>query len=81
MKVHIIDIEFYEDENYKQISANSKKARGEMLNSIILNRINKVEDIKKIEMKNYNYRKDLSTEKKIVFMKWRYMKRNLYNHR
>ena len=69
MKVHIIDIEFYEDKNYKQISANYKKARGEMLNSIILNRINKVEDIKKIEMKNYNYREELSTEKKIVFMK------------
>ena len=69
MKVHIIDIEFYEDENYKQISANSKKARGEMLNSIILNRINKVEEIKKIKMKNYNYREELSTEKKIVFMK------------
>lgn len=69
MKVHIIDIEFYEDENYKQISANSKKARGEMLNSIILNKITKAEGIKKIKMKDYNYREDLSTEKKIVFMK------------
>lgn len=68
-KLNVVDFEFYENEEYKQISTNSKKARGEMLNLLILNKIMNIEEIKKLEMKEYDYKKNLSNEKKLVFIK------------
>lgn len=68
-KLNIIDFEFYENEDFKQISANSKKARGEMLNLIILNQITEIKKVKELSMKEYIFREDLSEKNKIVFMK------------
>lgn len=68
-QLNIIDFEFYENEEFKQISANSKKARGEMLNLIILNQIKEADEIKTLKMKEYIFREDLSSINKIVFMK------------
>jgi len=68
-KVNMINFEFYENEDFKQISANSKKARGEMLNLIIINQITEVEKVKILEMKEYFFKKELSSKDKIVFIK------------
>ena len=68
-KLNVVDFEFYENEEYKQISTNSKKARGEMLNLLILNKVKSIDEIKKLEMKEYDYKKNLSNEKKLVFVK------------
>lgn len=68
-RVTLINIDFYENSEFKQISANSKKARGEMLNLIILNQIKKVEDIKYLKMKEYIYNHDLSSINNLIFIK------------
>lgn len=68
-KLNVIDFEFYENDNLRQISANSKKARGEMLNLIILNQIKEVSKIRDLEMKEYDFREDLSRNNKYVFIK------------
>lgn len=68
-KLNIIDFEFYENQEFKQVSANSKKARGEMLNLIIMNQVTEVNKIKTLEMKEYVFSEDLSSENKIVFIK------------
>jgi len=36
---------------------------------LILNKIMNIEEIKKLEMKEYEYKRNLSNEKKLVFIK------------
>ena len=50
-RVDFINIDFYENKELKQISANSKKARGEMLNLLIKNQIENIEAIRTLKLK------------------------------
>lgn len=68
-KVNLVDFLFYENLEFKQISANSKKARGEMLNLLIENKVRKVKDIKKLKMKEYILDTTLSSNNKYVYIK------------
>ena len=68
-RVDFINIDFYENKELKQISANSKKARGEMLNFLIKNQIENVEHIKNLKLKEYSYNRELSSNNNLVFIK------------
>ena len=68
-RVDFINIDFYENKELKQISANSKKARGEMLNLLISNQIENVEHIKNLKLKEYSYNRELSSNNNLVFIK------------
>lgn len=68
-RLKIVDFEFYENEEFKQISTNSKKARGEMLNLLILNKITEIDEIKSLQMREYDYKYQYSTDEKLVFIK------------
>ena len=52
---------------YKVVSFSAKKARGQMSNFIIKNRIKKLEDILSFEAEGYGFNKELSTEDTFVF--------------
>lgn len=69
-KNKLINIEFYEkkDDKLKQVSANSKKIRGNMAYTIIINKIYDIEDIKKIEIDNYKYNVEMSNERNLIFI-------------
>ena len=68
-RVDFINIDFYENKELKQISANSKKARGEMLNLLIKNQIENIEMIKTLKLKEYSYNRELSSNNNLVFIK------------
>lgn len=68
-RICLVNLNFYENRDFKQISANSKKARGEMLNLIIMNKIKKSEDIKTLKMKEYSYNPELSYDNNLIFIK------------
>ena len=68
-RVDFINIDFYENKELKQISANSKKARGEMLNLLIKNQIENIEVIKTLKLKEYSYNRELSSNNNLVFVK------------
>ena len=68
-RINLIDLNFYENRELKQISANSKKARGEMLNLLIKNQIENIEEIKTLKLKEYSYNKELSSINNLVFLK------------
>lgn len=68
-RVDFINIDFYENKELKQISANSKKARGEMLNLLIKNQIENIEVIKTLKLKEYSYNRELSSGNNLVFVK------------
>ena len=68
-RVDFINIDFYENKELKQISANSKKARGEMLNLLIKNQIENIEVIKTLKLKEYSYNRELSSNNNLVFIK------------
>lgn len=68
-RVILIEFEFYEDIEFKKISTNSKKARGELLNLFIKNNVQNIDDVKKVKMKEYDLRKDLSGKNKFVYIK------------
>ncbi len=67
----ILTVEFLEDKNgtYKSISTNSKKARGNMLNFIIKNKINNIENLKKFNENGYYYSNKKSSQNYFVFLK------------
>lgn len=67
----IIDIEFRQvvDKNLKNISTEAKKARGSLLNFIILNKIKTVEEIKKFNGLDYKFDEKLSTDTTFYFLK------------
>lgn len=68
-RVDFINLDFYENKELKQISANSKKARGEMLNLLISNQIENIEVIKTLKLKEYSYNRELSGSNNLVFVK------------
>ncbi|MDD3078123.1 MAG: peroxide stress protein YaaA [Paludibacter sp.] len=67
----IIHIEFwqYKDDKYKQIVIYTKKARGLMASFIIKNKIEDVEMLKGFAEDRYWYSPQMSTEKKLVFIR------------
>ena len=68
-RVDFINIDFYENKELKQISANFKKARGEMLNLLIKNQIENIKVIKTLKLKEYSYNRELSSNNNLVFIK------------
>lgn len=62
----LIDIIFLES-NGKTQSTNAKIARGTMVKYIIENKINKIDDLKKFNLRDYQYKKDQSSNKELVF--------------
>ena len=68
---NLIDFEFWNDTNgkLKQISTNSKKMRGFTLNYIVKNRITNINNLKDITLNEYVFSKDMSSEKKFVYVK------------
>ena len=68
-KTPMINLDFKEEKDgtYKSISTYSKKARGQFLNYLIKNQIDKLEDIKKIELDGYSLNEELSDEKNFIF--------------
>lgn len=68
---NLIDFEFWNDTNgkLKQISTNSKKMRGFTLNYIVKNRITNINNLKYITLNEYVFNKDMSSEKKFVYVK------------
>lgn len=65
-----IKIVFIEEKNgeRKIHSTISKKARGKFLSHLVENQIESLEEIKNIEFDNYKLEKELSTERKLVFV-------------
>ena len=68
---NLIDFEFWNDTNgkLKQISTNSKKMRGFTLNYIVKNQITNINNLKDITLNEYVFNKDMSSEKKFVYVK------------
>ena len=68
---NLIDFEFWNNTNgkLKQISTNSKKMRGFTLNYIVKNRITNINNLKDITLNEYVFNKDMSSEKKFVYVK------------
>ena len=68
---NLIDFEFWNNTNgkLKQISTNSKKMRGFTLNYIVENRITNINNLKDITLNEYVFNKDMSSEKKFVYVK------------
>ena len=65
----IIDINFKEHKNgeFKIIGIYAKKARGQMLNFLIKNRIQNPQDLKKFTANNYQFNPQLSSEYNWIF--------------
>lgn len=70
-RAKVIDVEFYEYKNdvFKQIVIYTKKARGMMARFVIQNRIESLEDLKGFDKEGYWYSPQMSTEKKMVFVR------------
>ena len=71
LKPKVITPIFMENKNgeNKIISFYAKKARGLMARYIIENRVRKIEDLKEFNFENYKYRKELSTETNLIFLR------------
>ena len=71
LKIKVITPVFMEkrDEKNKIISFYAKKARGQMARYIIENRVKEIDDLKKFNLDNYHYQKELSTETNITFLR------------
>lgn len=71
LKGKLITVNFKEWRNgqYKVISFTAKKARGDMARQIIQNRIISVEDIKGLEVLDYQYNDSLSSDTEWLFTK------------
>jgi cytoplasmic iron level regulating protein YaaA (DUF328/UPF0246 family) len=67
--IDLIDIEFKEskDNLYKTVGMYSKKARGMLLNYMIINNVTILSEIKEFNLEGYKYSKDISNDKKIAF--------------
>lgn len=65
------DFEFFEEENgrLKSHSTISKKARGLMVRYLAQEKIEDIEKIKNFSLDSYKYNKDLSEDRKFVFVK------------
>ena len=65
-----INVDFREEvaeDSYKTVGVYAKKARGKMVNYMILNKIESVAEIIKFNLDGYSYNEMLSSEKNIVF--------------
>ena len=60
-------LEKISDAKYKQVSIYSKKARGKILNYMILNKIDTIDEIKKFDIDNYRFSEEESDLNNIVF--------------
>ena len=71
LKPKVINPVFMENKNGENriISFYAKKARGLMARYIIENRVRKIDDLKKFNFENYKYRKELSTETNLIFLR------------
>lgn len=71
LKPKIITPVFMEERNgeKKIISFYAKKARGLMARYIIQRRADNIDDLKEFNLDNYVYKKDLSTENNLVFLR------------
>lgn len=69
--INMITVEFRQEVNgvLKNISTEAKKARGSFLNFIIKNKLENIDDIKKIELSSYRYNETLSNNNTIFFVK------------
>ncbi len=69
IKEPVYTVFFKEKKGQKYINqaTYSKKARGKMLNYLIENKIDNLENLKKFNLNNYCYNKELSSEFEIVF--------------
>ena len=67
----MVTFKFMEDRDgkLKIHSTISKKARGAFLTALMENQVTSVEEIKKLSFAGFNYREDLSTNKKLAFVK------------
>lgn len=70
---HLYFIDFIEikDKKIKRNAMIIKKARGQMLNQIILKEITKLKDIKALNIDGFIYNQELSQEKKLVFSRYK----------
>ena len=68
-KINMINIDFKEEKDgiYKSVSTYSKKARGKFLNYLVINQIDSLEEIEKIDLDGYSLNKDLSNAKNLIF--------------
>ena len=55
------------DNSYKTVGIYAKKARGKMVNYLVLNRIETLEEVKKFNVDGYAYDKELSNDSNMVF--------------
>ncbi len=71
--INFIDIEFKEckDNSCKTVGIYSKKARGILMNYMIINNVTTFSEIKEFNLEGYKYREDLSNDKKIIFTRKR----------
>lgn len=69
IKRDFINVEFkdFNGEKYLVKGTYAKTARGKMINQIVKNKIETIEDIKEIQVDNYKYNEDISTENNLVF--------------
>jgi len=52
---------------YKVISFNAKRARGMMCRYVVKNRLENPEDMKSFDMEDYQFNKEMSTERELMF--------------
>lgn len=71
IKGKVVTCAFKEERNgeYKAIMTYAKRARGTMSKFIILNNIEKSEDLKAFDLDDYSFNEKLSTEKEYVFVR------------
>ncbi|QWB99754.1 YaaA family protein [Mycoplasmatota bacterium] len=71
-KEKMITIDFLEeniDGQLKTISYNAKKARGKMVNELVLNKVTQVHDMKSLNIDGYLFNSEKSNNKHFVFIK------------
>lgn len=70
-RLEIIDVEFFEEKEnkLKKHSTISKKGRGQMTAFMAKNRLEEIDQIKEFDYDGYLFSKELSDDKKLVFIK------------
>lgn len=64
---YTIDFKEKKGDSFKTVAVYAKQARGLFANWMIQNKIQKISDLKKFNLENYTYNKDLSSEFNLVF--------------
>lgn len=67
--IYFIDFVEYKNGKYVRSSMNVKKARGMMLDAMVLNEIDNLDDLYCLNIDGYIYNKDMSKDNNIVFLK------------